>query len=1059
VLIACRFRQFLLTGLPLILNTLLPNAGDLSLAVGLLASMLGMAAYAVASPFADKQDSLLMLPAQMQTTITMVAGMMMKFVDGDPVGQWCIALLIILTFIPILVFGVYLLWDPDYDAAAALSGDAVVRVLGPFLDRAGKMAKLEKGASSLLGQTEKGVSKVQALTSKAGSVVIDGADATIAEAKEMKANAKKAKLKAVQVAIQLIMNPNLDSVDDMQRLGGESAELVTRVVGKVKPLVEAGSPDKEDIAGMVEALFEVCSGGEAKHNSHIAEMMAVKGLALAGVKKGHAIEKAVCEAVKKIGSPASKFGSFGSFYDAIAPVIHGDVSEEEMMTLCESLGIDKLTVAQALLPALYRKSLALTGLADRIIAATSECFDSAVSSWAEGAFEDAKAAIADCLDGDISQEDLENLLALAVSKVEAASMAATDMLQKALVMVLPGLESQALVTRVLKRVKQALETADGADPAFLGNIKRLCRACTNDETRMTAVFELLHLVGVSFESAATIVLEPLVSSVLLCAGFRSGSVVAVQAATGIKELLKNPTGAKGKIDELMAQCKGILEVELGWMEAMEHLPKLLELTGIDLVQAKLAVLQPALERVWVVVGLDHKAPVLRRVEQSLQALAKAPEEVAGKFTEVHTAMRSLASSVVNAGSAGVVRRVIELLSVFGVPAPEAMPALLSAMLARVLKALGVVDGLVVGACMRTVSRLIDEATQPMRNLQSGGLGAMPAGALRPLMDALAEAVLSLSVLGRAGGAPPPFSLQQALELLQMLGVNAQDALLSVTSGMFLQKALEMAGVPATHDFVKEARGAVLQLANCADDERRRKVALLQTALLSGGNPTRLLASALEELGVSASSMVMVVAPLLAQAALQAVGIPKGHGIMLRVARKARAAVIHARTFEEACGMVGAREAPAAGSTGAGAVASADGAAGAGGAVNSDMGAEAAALAVVTALGISIVAFHAGLKAATAVVNNQAKEAQHPARRFSSHFEETPEATAIQVVKRATGGQCKVAPEEKQTQDQEQHQGHKLKLPPLRAQLPLLRSAPRIVAKHGQSADSEGVVYL
>jgi hypothetical protein len=69
-----------------------------ALAVGLLASMLGMAAYAVATPFADQQDSLLMLPAQMQTTITMVAGMMMKFVDSDPVGQWCIALLIILTF-------------------------------------------------------------------------------------------------------------------------------------------------------------------------------------------------------------------------------------------------------------------------------------------------------------------------------------------------------------------------------------------------------------------------------------------------------------------------------------------------------------------------------------------------------------------------------------------------------------------------------------------------------------------------------------------------------------------------------------------------------------------------------------------------------------------------------------------------------------------------------------------------------------------------------------------------------------------------------------------------
>ena len=47
-----------------------------------------------------------------------------------------------------------------------------------------------------------------------------------------------------------------------------------------------GGPDMEDIAGTVETLFEVCSGEAAKHSSLIAEMMAVKGLALAGVKKG-----------------------------------------------------------------------------------------------------------------------------------------------------------------------------------------------------------------------------------------------------------------------------------------------------------------------------------------------------------------------------------------------------------------------------------------------------------------------------------------------------------------------------------------------------------------------------------------------------------------------------------------------------------------------------------------------------------------------------------------------------------------------------------------------------
>ena len=199
----------MLTGLPLILNSLLPNSDELSLAVGLLASMLGMAAYAVASPFADQQDSLLMLPAQMQTTITMVAGMMMNFVDGDPVGQLCIALLIILTFIPILLFGVYLLWNPDYDVAAVLSGDLVAKIFGPFLDRAEKvadtaMAKVEKGATQLLDQAEKAASKAHALASQDNEMDADQAAAeVITKTKEMKADAKKAKLKAVQLAIQV----------------------------------------------------------------------------------------------------------------------------------------------------------------------------------------------------------------------------------------------------------------------------------------------------------------------------------------------------------------------------------------------------------------------------------------------------------------------------------------------------------------------------------------------------------------------------------------------------------------------------------------------------------------------------------------------------------------------------------------------------------------------------------------------------------------------------------------------------------------------------------------
>jgi hypothetical protein len=73
----------MLTGMPLILNSMLPDANSLALGVGLLASMLGMAAYAACSPFADRQDSLLTLPAQMQVTVTMVSGARVRCSPGQ----------------------------------------------------------------------------------------------------------------------------------------------------------------------------------------------------------------------------------------------------------------------------------------------------------------------------------------------------------------------------------------------------------------------------------------------------------------------------------------------------------------------------------------------------------------------------------------------------------------------------------------------------------------------------------------------------------------------------------------------------------------------------------------------------------------------------------------------------------------------------------------------------------------------------------------------------------------------------------------------------------------
>ena len=501
----------------------------------------------------------------------------------------------------------------------------------------------------------------------------------------------------------------------------------------------------------------------------------------------------------------------------------------------------------------------------------------------------------------------------------------------------------------------------------------------------------------------------------------------MQAASGIKVLLKDPASAKDKIDELMVQCKDILDGGMNLTEAMEQLRALLEAIGIDPLTAKLGALQPALERVWALVGVSPQAPMLKRVQMSLQALAKAPlEQAETKFAAVRTDIKSLASSIAEGDFVAAVQSVFNLLSTFEIPLPEAMQTVLTAMLARVLKALDINDSLILGMCHRAVGRTVAGqlgpamSEEPVANAGLGKLTRSEAGTLQPLMDALAEAVLSLGAAAGTGHAPP-FSLDQALKLLEVLGVNAQDALLPVVSGAFLRKALEAVGVPATHGFQKEARGVVLQLAHCPEEERNRKVAGLKLVLVeaaasvwSGSNPIDPLVAALVELGIPAKSMATVMAPLLAQAVLQAAGIPKGHAVVLRVERAARAVVIHARTLDEACEMVGVRAAPAAGSVAAAAT-------GAAGAVSDDSDPQTAAQAVMVKLGIPMAALHAGLQAAAAAAKELTKERQRPARRFSSHFEETHLATTAKAAGTSTRGQYKVAPEHEQKQEEQEQE--------------------------------------
>jgi hypothetical protein len=659
------------------------------------------------------------------------------------------------------------------------------------------------------------------------------------------------------------------------------------------------------------------------------------------------------------------------------PVIRGDVSEEEVVQLVGSLGIDVLLVDQALLPALFRKSLGLAGFPKRTIASLGQRLDKVIGSWPKDALEHAKGAITDCLDGDITERDLANLLLLTgMPKPEAETTAATHKLQQALVVVLPGPRSRALVTRVVGKVKAALEAAaDVADPESVAKVKELLAECNDDETRSSAAFDLLLLVGEPFESVAGQIVAPLVSNALLHAGFHIASPVAAQAAKGVAALLKDPAAAKGTIDTLMAQCRGILQGGMDLAEAAELLPQLLETVGIDASTAELAALEPALERVWAVVGLDSGAPVLKRVGTALRELIREPAHAEAQIAEIRSLINDVAVAVTSYDPGSAVRGVLGLLSSFGIAPPDAMRSVLPAMLTRVLKALAITDSFVVGSCVRTVAQLTvsnamaehdgeeEDGLPNSRQRTMGGFVDAPVhaaagGAMQPLVDALSEAVLSLG----ASAATAPFSLDQALRLLEMLGCSAQDALLSVLSGAHLRKALALVGVPVTHGFQKEARDAVRALASSAEAQRLASAGSLKSALgaaagaaLHGGNPTGALAEALGALGVSGKSMATVMAPLLAQALLAQAGIPEEHDIRQWVARASRVVVMHAETFEEACGMVGVGVPSAAGETAGGACSGGSGL---------EEAATSAALRVVVKLGIPQAGFWAAVKRTT-----------------------------------------------------------------------------------------------
>ena len=150
----------------------------------------------------------------------------------------------------------------------------------------------------------------------------------------------------------------------------------------------------------------------------------------------------------------------------------------------------------------------------------------------------------------------------------------------------------------------------------------------------------------------------------------------------------------------------------------------------------------------------------------------------------------------------------------------------------------------------------------------------------------------------------PLSVEKALSLLKMLGIPPRDALLVAVGGVFLQRALESAGVPASHTFQREVRDAVRSLSQRPGSERAAAVGALRRVIAQieddqhDSSPAECLAPVLQQLGVGARSLAAVMAPLLASAVIQRAGVPSGHPFILEVAGAARVAIRNARSLEE-----------------------------------------------------------------------------------------------------------------------------------------------------------------
>jgi hypothetical protein len=515
--------------------------------------------------------------------------------------------------------------------------------------------------------------------------------------------------------------------------------------------------------------------------------------------------------------------------------------------------------------------------------------------------EEVQHALADCLDGDITQGDIEHLLSFVVgmSVAKAGMEAGIHTLKRALGAVLNGQKDcNAMVTRVASKVRAVLAPG-AADLKFIEEVKRLCLGCADADTRQGAAFELLQLFGESFASVAGKVVEPLVKTALMRAGFSAGSEAVELACKGIQTLLKSPEAAKDQLEAVVQQCREIVDGGMSIGEAVDVLPRLLESLGLDLIAATWMAMEPALDHAWALVGLDPSCPMLGRVTKRMRELATnvgssvvAPRDY---LTAICERVRELGTATSEADAGRTLEVIFGCLECFGVEKLEAMSVLLSSLLGKVLGVLQISDSLVVGRCRRNAAALVNPCS---RKGAGSGAGSGALSATDKMQGAL-EAMMSIVM--NAGAA----SMEQAMSLLQMFGVAANDVKLAVVSGVFLRSAISKMGVPANHPFQTEVRAAVQLLAERSEVERAmladdlmHAIKAAAAAAMNGESVTSHFVFVLNKLDVGSRSIGAVLAPLVILEVFKRVGVPKDHPFGYQAARAARTAIVHAQSLDE-----------------------------------------------------------------------------------------------------------------------------------------------------------------